>query len=224
MIDGDEVLESAQETGYRLCVAHGDGEQGDDDFTKIFSATWDPCNKDRIYVCSQKGTLRVYNIKDTNSRDYRIQFKHYTTDEETLVDGRPISQHWDKMIPIPERPDEFVFLLGVSKNLMYTALPGMEPYPEEPYLSKSTRSDFTGEFSKCLINFHLCLRFTVSDLTDFLSPLSLKHTRIYLWYAHYGTVDPRGEGDLGGSVPGGADPCLGRRAGQPQAADAQAAG
>jgi hypothetical protein len=145
MIDGDEVLESAQETGYRLCVAHGDNDHGDDDFTKIFSATWDPCNRDRLYVCSQKGTLRVYNIKDEKSRDYLIQFKHYTTDEETLVDGRPVTQHWDKMIPIPERPDEFVFLLGVSKNLMYTALPGMEPYPEEPYLSKSTRSDFTGE-------------------------------------------------------------------------------
>ena len=146
MIDGEEVLESAQETGYRLCVAHGDEEEGSDDFSQIFSATWDPCNKDRLYICSQKGSLRIYNIKTKTSRDFCVQFKRFTSNSETLVEGRPINHHWDKMVPIPERPDEFVFLLGVSKNLMYTALPGMEPYPEEPFLSKTTRSDFTGRY------------------------------------------------------------------------------
>ena len=36
-----------------------------------------------------------------------------------------LSQHFDKFCAIPCRPGEFFFLLGVSKNLMYSALPGL---------------------------------------------------------------------------------------------------
>lgn len=220
MIDGEEVLESAQETGYRLCVAHEDKDEGSDDFSQIFSATWDPCNKDRLYVCSQKGSLRIYNIKTKASRDFCVQFKRYTSDSETLIEGRPVNHHWDKMVPIPERPDEFVFLLGVSKNLMYTALPGMEPYPEEPFLSKTTRSDFTGKFIISRIvachrrrslfmnhaNFAITILFCMIKL--FIS------CRLHLWHSDYGAVDASSEGDIHRSFPGRASISLRRRAGQ----------
>ena len=143
MIDGEEVLESAQETGYRLCVQGADAK---DDFSKVFSCAWDPNNSDRLYICSQHGSLRVYNIASGENKDYGIQFQRFTADagSQTAAEGRHVMHHWDKMIPIPERPDEMIFLMGVSKSLMYSALPGTEPYPEEPYLSRTTRSDFTG--------------------------------------------------------------------------------
>ena len=82
MLEGEEVLESAQETGYRLCVSKGAGEDGPaDDFSKVFSCTWDPNNRDRLYVCSQKGTLRVYNLRDGNNRDFCVLFRRFTDTE-----------------------------------------------------------------------------------------------------------------------------------------------
>ena len=69
MIDGEEVLESAQETGYRLCVAHGDEEEGSDDFSQIFSATWTPVTK-IDYIFAPERSLRIYNIKTKTSRDF----------------------------------------------------------------------------------------------------------------------------------------------------------
>ena len=36
---------------------------------------------------------------------------------------------------------------------MYSALPGDEPYPQQPYISKTTRSDFSGKFI-CLIDIY----------------------------------------------------------------------
>ncbi len=146
MLEGEEVLESAQETGYRLCVSKGNnGTESDqvDDFSKVFSCTWDPNNRDRLYVCSQKGSLRVYNLRNGDTRDFCVLFRRFT-DTDTKQEGRLIPYHWDKMIPIPDRPDEFIFCLGVTRSLMYSALPGSEPYPEEPFISKSTRGDFTG--------------------------------------------------------------------------------
>jgi hypothetical protein len=144
MIDGEEVLESAQETGYRLCVSKNDPhEANNDDFSKVFSCAWDPNNRDRLYICSQKGSLRVYNLSSGSYMDYNIQFRRFT-DSDTIQEGRLVNYHWDRMLPIPDRPDEMIFLLGVTKSLMYTALPGTEPYPEEPFISKSTRGDFTG--------------------------------------------------------------------------------
>ena len=147
MIEGEEVLESAQETGYRLCVAPADQNQDSEggEWSKIFSAQWDPCQESRLYVCSQRGQLRAYNVEDGTYRTYRVLFRNHSTDlKDIMEDGRPIAYHWDKMVAIPERPDEIVFLLGVSKNLMYSALPGTVPYPEEPFISNTTRSDFTG--------------------------------------------------------------------------------
>lgn len=143
MIEGEEVLESAQETGYRLCVAPS--EDGGGDWSKIFSAQWDPNSENRLYVCSQRGQLRAYDISTGDFRTYRVLFRKHSSDmSDIFEDGRPIQYHWDKMLSIPERPDELVFLLGVSKNLMYTALPGTVPYPSEPFISGTTRSDFTG--------------------------------------------------------------------------------
>ena len=145
MIEGEEVLESAQETGYRLCVAPIDNDSEEKDWSKIFSAQWDPNSENRMYVCSQKGQLRAYDISTGAYRSYRILFRKHSSDlADLLEDGRAIHYHWDKMLAIPERPDELVFLLGVSKNLMYSALPGTVPYPSEPFISGTTRSDFTG--------------------------------------------------------------------------------
>ena len=140
MIEGEEVLESAQETGYRLCMAK---EHNDDDFSKVFSCCWDPNNRDRLFICSQKGSLRVYNMITSSYTDYAVQFRRFT-DADTKQEAKLISYHWDKLVAIPDRPDELIFLLGVTKSLMYSALPGAVPYPEQPYISKTTRGDFTG--------------------------------------------------------------------------------
>jgi len=140
MIEGEEVLESAQETGYRLCMAK---QNHADDFSKVFSCCWDPNNRDRLFICSQKGSLRVYNLSTSSYTDYSVQFRRFT-DADTQQDAKHISYHWDKLVAIPDRPDELIFLLGVTKSLMYSALPGAVPYPEQPYISKTTRGDFTG--------------------------------------------------------------------------------
>ena len=123
MIDGEQVLESAQETGYRLCSMRTEATK-DVEKNSIFSASWDPNNKNRLYVCSQNGMLHSYDLELGTERRFQVLFRRYTSSAEDLMDeGKAITYHWDKMTAIPGRPEELVFLMGVSKNLMYTALP-----------------------------------------------------------------------------------------------------
>lgn len=154
MIDSDQVLENAQETGYRLCST-GKLEEDDTIFIndeedlrtkRIFSAQFDANNSNRLFVCTQDGQLRVYTLGQKEAPNtYRILFRHCISSFDTAAGepGVPIYQHWDKMLTIPDRPHEVIFLLGVTKTLMYTALPGITgPYPEDPFLANTTRCDF----------------------------------------------------------------------------------
>jgi len=154
MIDSDQVLENAQETGYRLCST-GKLEEDDTIFIndeedlrtkRIFSAQFDANNSNRLFVCTQDGQLRVYTLGQNEAPNtYRILFRHCISSFDTAAgeQGVPIYQHWDKMLTIPDRPHEVIFLLGVTKTLMYTALPGITgPYPEDPFLANTTRCDF----------------------------------------------------------------------------------
>ena len=150
MIDDDEVLESAQETGYRLCACSS--SIATTETFEVHNAVWDPCHKNRLYICMKSGVLRVYfmDVKDfeTNSyvqRDYRVLFREFASNAAHLKTGKPITLAWDKILAIPGRPDEVLFTIGVSRNLMYSALPGDNPYPETPYISQTTRSDFSGK-------------------------------------------------------------------------------
>ena len=153
MIEGEEIFESASETGYRLCSSGQTGgtvEREDDN--KIFSASWDKNNRKRLFICSQNGLLKVYNLENNNTAKYEIFFRRYTTFENSIAEPeKRINQHWDKMVTIADRPNEIIFLLGISKVLMYTCLPGSDstninvPYPNgSAAIATMTRSDFPG--------------------------------------------------------------------------------
>lgn len=57
--------------------------------------------------------------------------------------AREMKEHWDKFALIPGRPDEFLFIMGVSNSLLYSALPSRTPYPERPVIASTTRADFS---------------------------------------------------------------------------------
>ena len=168
MIEAEEVFESTQETGYRLCSAPGATSD------KLFASHWDSNNPDRLFVCTQDGGLNVIDTKSNVETNYRVLFRSYTTadtagiqlttnphatsllqdeypdmntihhQEHLEVPSKVVSYHWDKILTIPDRPDELIFLLGITKSLYYTALPGSSgPYPEEPFLAQTTRYDFS---------------------------------------------------------------------------------
>ncbi len=168
MIEAEEVFESTQETGYRLCSAPGATSD------KLFASHWDSNNPDRLFVCTQDGGLNVIDTKSNVETNYRVLFRSYTTadtagiqlttnphatsllqdeypdmstmhhQEHMEVPSKVVSYHWDKILTIPDRPDELIFLLGITKSLYYTALPGSSgPYPEEPFLAQTTRYDFS---------------------------------------------------------------------------------
>ena len=92
---------------------------------RLFSAHWDPNDADRMYLCSQDGCIKAIKVESNESKLYEIWFRRFRTgslaDKET---ARSIKTHFDKICFIPGRPGEFVFLLGISKVLMYSALPG----------------------------------------------------------------------------------------------------
>lgn len=154
MIDGEEIFESAAETGYRLCCsADQTSDDRENDKHSVFSASWDKNNPQRLFVCSMKGKLTVTNTKTNNSSDYDVIFRRSTTYENSILEPEKIVQdHWDRMVTIPDRPNEIIFLLGISRTLYYTALPGVEndeivtAYPKDTpaLIASTTRSDFPG--------------------------------------------------------------------------------
>jgi len=131
MIESEEVFESAQETGYRLCSSGPNSTAS----SNYFSASWDANDPDRLLVCAQDGQLRIINSRTNSERHYGIKFKPFST-ADTHVPGaadreagssipsafdkstgvaKSITAHWDKMTTIPDRPDEIIFLLGITK-------------------------------------------------------------------------------------------------------------
>lgn len=157
MIDAEEIFDSAFETGYRLCSRTR--PQMED--MKLFSTFWDPCNENRLYLTSQDGILKTIDVSTGKSNTYNVLFKLFSASTSTVkteelykISGRDnsgsttgtvMTRHFDKMVCIPGRPDEFIFLLGVSQTLFYTALPGAMPYPDEPFISGTSRADM-GEY------------------------------------------------------------------------------
>ena len=88
------------------------------------------------------GTKDMVNLLDDDRPIKEISNK--ISNSNNVVQSKKVSYHWDKIVTIPDRPDEIIFLLGVTKSLYYTALPGSTgPYPEEPFLAKTTRYDFS---------------------------------------------------------------------------------
>lgn len=145
MIEGEEIFESAQETGYRLCRSRENPTSEQVDL--VFSANWDLNVPNRLHVCLQNGQLKVFNVESRTSERYNILFRRYTpVFEGNTQTEKLVSHHWDKMTTIPDRPDEIIFLMGISRTLMYTALPPPEdrPYPEMPLLASTARGDFPG--------------------------------------------------------------------------------
>jgi WD40 repeat protein len=146
MIEEEELLEHASETGFRLCSKEGwiSDDSSDDTWTNSFSATWDPNDSNKLFVCSQTGQLRIIDISTGSTKDYHVLFRRFSPAYEgTGGDiGKPVPNHWDKMVLVPNKPGEIIFLLGISKMLLYTAVPGhLGPYPQEPMLARTTRGD-----------------------------------------------------------------------------------
>ena len=146
MIEEDQLLQFAAETGFRLCCKEGWTNQHGlcEDWCRTFSATWDPNDPTKLFVCSQNGQLRIIDILYGTFKEYHVLFRQFSSTMEGNGDdfGKVVQSHWDKIVLVPQRPGEIIFLLGVSKNLMYTAVPGFPtPYPANPMIARTTRGD-----------------------------------------------------------------------------------
>jgi WD40 repeat protein len=95
----------------------------------------------------QNGELKAFNVEDKSSERFKVLFRRFTPifDTDSQIE-KTVNHHWDKMTTIPDRPDELIFLLGISQKLMYTALPPPEnnPYPMQPLLASTARGDIPG--------------------------------------------------------------------------------
>ena len=146
MIEEEEILEHAAQTGFRLCGRRGwnSADDADDTWGRTFSATWDPNDSNKLFVCSQNGHFRILDISTGCSDDYHVLFRRFSPAYEGIEDdlGKPVKSHWDKMMIVPNKPGEIIFMLGISKVLLYTAIPGYpSPYPKEPVIARTTRGD-----------------------------------------------------------------------------------
>ena len=146
MIEEEQLLSYAAETGFRLCSSGGcvAKDRGDSGWNKTFSATWDPNDSNRLFVCSQNGQLSIINVADGTSMEYHVLFRTFSPAFEDCGSdpGKAVQSHWDKLLLVPNRPGEIIFMLGVSKLLLYTAIPGFpHPYPTEPMIARTTRGD-----------------------------------------------------------------------------------
>ena len=120
MIDGDEIITIASETGFRLCLCDDSAE-----CDQYFSSTWCPNNKDSLYACSMDGYVRHSNTVTSTTKKYEILFRKFCGSGDNHIEpARRVSLHWDKMCMIPTRPGDVLFLLGVAKTLYYSAFPG----------------------------------------------------------------------------------------------------
>lgn len=120
--DGSEdvFMHLASETGYRFCSC-SDNDVADD--TRFFSAVWDPNSPSSYLQCAQDGY--VYYLSGEKRQKFEIQFRRFTSDVTSQMEqGRRVPYHWDKVSLIPGRSGDILFLLGVSKTLLYTSLPG----------------------------------------------------------------------------------------------------
>ncbi len=98
MIEPEHILDSTEDTGYRLC-ATGKAYSDSPEDNKIFAAHWDPNDLNRLFVCSQSGKLRVLDTRHECSMTYNIFFRRYV--DILAHPNEPvklIERHWDKMV------------------------------------------------------------------------------------------------------------------------------
>jgi WD40 repeat protein len=138
MLDGDTLVQDAQPTGYKLCVCEDTSA-----WDRVFAVKWSPCVSSSspsssaypssIFLCARDGKLRRYNFRTGESSTYQVMFRSFTMPMHQgaleTAPAKPVLQHWDKMecIPAPagdQDVSELVFLLGVSRCIYISALPG----------------------------------------------------------------------------------------------------
>jgi hypothetical protein len=128
MLEGDELLELAQETGYRLCYTPKNLKEKEEGPSSVFSAAWDSNPQFyRLFVCLQSGELKVIDFLESKSSSYQIRFQHYISNVAEIhkANDKLIKLHYDKFSTIPGKESEFIFLLGVSNSILHTKLPDM---------------------------------------------------------------------------------------------------
>jgi hypothetical protein len=128
MLEGDELLELAQETGYRLCYTPKNLKEKEEGSSSVFSAAWDSNPQFyRLFVCLQSGELKVIDFLESKSSSYQIRFQHYISNVAEIhkASDKLIKLHYDKFATIPGKESEFIFLLGVSNSILHTKLPDM---------------------------------------------------------------------------------------------------
>lgn len=93
----------------------------------IFSVTVDPndSKRNRYLICTQSGRVHIINLKDQMVDAYRMIF--CIPDQGLNTESREVAYHWDKVTFIPGRPDEVIFLLGISRTIMYSSLSRSSP-------------------------------------------------------------------------------------------------
>jgi hypothetical protein len=126
MLEGDELLELAQETGYRLCLKPSSTLQNEE-AKSVFSASWDlnATYVHRLFLCLLNGELQVIDFNASSSYTYQVRFQHHITNAADFANhsDRVISLHFDKFTTIPGKINEIIFLLGVSRSVYHCKLP-----------------------------------------------------------------------------------------------------
>jgi WD40 repeat protein len=143
-MDTEQLFDSTQETAYRLCALDPNIKKSSDKTEtknilgsnetneRVFSCQWDPNNNFRLFVCTQSGRLYVNDFDSDRISSYQVLFQPYTSGTkqylyDEISDEKVISYHWDKLVLVPNRPDELIFLLGMSNKVMHTSLPNPLP-------------------------------------------------------------------------------------------------
>ena len=125
MLEGDELFENASETAYRICSSPPPEHPKFVPWNRLFSAHWDPTDDNRIVLCSQNGQIRVVDRRTDEVQTFNVQFRRFISNiADSNAEGKILTYHFDKMCLIPNRPGEFVFLLGVSRSVLYSSVPG----------------------------------------------------------------------------------------------------
>jgi hypothetical protein len=149
MIDGDDIINIAVETGYRISVC--DSATASKQWNNTFAVHKCPnsnanLNSNKKYICSQNGFIKIIDTEIEKEKEkenengiyYQVQFRKFSaiiperrpsglsseSVSNPVPEARAVTQHWDKMALIPHRPGEVLFLIGVSKTLFYSAFPG----------------------------------------------------------------------------------------------------
>jgi hypothetical protein len=124
MLDSDEFLCIAAETGYRLCVAD-EKVTSQSAASKVFAVTWDPCDLYKCYIFSQDGYIKLVDFGNNMSVVlYEVLFRRFSSVSSNVDPAKRVNTHFDKALFLSNRPGEILFVLGVSNILYFSALPG----------------------------------------------------------------------------------------------------